>query len=331
MAENFRAIVAEKSDNGEITVGLKELTTNDLPKEKVKIKVDYSTLNYKDGLALTNSAPIVQKFPMVCGIDLAGTVVESLTNNFSVGDRVLVNGFGLSERHWGGYSELQRVNPDFLVKIPESFSSLQAMAIGTAGYTAMLAVNAIRDKNISPESGIVLVTGAAGGVGSVGIMLLSKLGYQVAASTGRASLADYLRELGATEILGRDEFARKAKPLEKENWAACIDSVGSTTLATVLAQTRYDGLVAACGLAGGTDLPATVIPFLLRNVTLQGIDSVMAPMSARERAWRDLATILDKEALEKAISVVPLDKTIEIAGEILEGNIRGRTVIDVNA
>ena len=331
MSEAFKAVMAEKDTDGQLSVSIKEITENELPDEKVLVSVEYSTLNYKDGLALTGSAPICQKFPMVCGIDLAGKVQNSEDERFQAGDSVLVNGYGLSERHWGGYSQKQRVNPDFLVKIPSVFNSQEAMAIGTAGYTAMLAVNALKDHGIEPGNGKVLVTGAAGGVGSVAILLLSKLGYSVAASTGRPELESYLKHLGAEVIVERDSLARKSKPLEKEEWSAVIDSVGSSTLATALSQIQYGGIVAACGLAAGADLPTTVIPFLLRNVALQGIDSVMAPMDARERAWSDLGNLLDKSSLESVTSVEPLENVLALGSSILRGQVKGRIVIDVNS
>lgn len=331
MTDTFNAIVAETDEGGNFSAGLKALTMNDLPDEAVLVDVEYSTVNYKDGLAVTNTAPICQKSPMVCGIDLAGTVAESNVVDWQIGDKVLVNGYGLSERHWGGYSQKQRVNPDFLVRVPAAFTTEQAMVIGTAGYTSMLAVNAIRDHGVKPEDGPILVTGSAGGVGSIAIILLAKLGYEVAASTGRPETADYLKSLGASQIIAREDLARKSKPLEKELWAGTVDSVGSTTLATALAQTRYNGCVAACGLAGGADLPGTVMPYLLRNVRLQGVDSVMAPMHLRERAWKDLGELLDPAAVTDVYRVEPLAAVPELSAAILRGEIRGRVVIDVNA
>ena len=331
MTTNFKAIVAEKNEVGEFFAEVKTLQESDLPNQGVLVDVAYSTLNYKDGLAVTNSAPICQKLPMVCGIDLAGTVAESTDGRFKSGDKVLANGFGLSERHWGGYSQKQRVNPDFLLHTPIAFTAKQAMAIGTAGYTAMLCVNAVRDHGTKPEDGPVLVTGSVGGVGSVAIMLLSKLGYDVVASTGRPEAEAYLRELGAGSIVNRADLARKSKPLEKESWAAVVDTVGSTTLATALAQTKYNGTVACCGLAGGIDLPGNMMPFIIRNVCLQGCDSVMAPMAVRERAWADLADLIDTEQLEKATAIEPMSRIPELAIAILKGQIKGRTVIDVNA
>jgi putative YhdH/YhfP family quinone oxidoreductase len=329
MASTLRAIVARKDANGNFSAGLENLSAADLPDEPVLIDVEYSTVNYKDGLAVTNTAPVCQKFPMVCGIDLAGTVVESKVPAWKPGDRVLVNGYGLSERHWGAYAEQQRVNPDFLLRIPAPFTSEDAMAIGTAGYTAMLCVNAIQDHGVEPGDGPVLVTGSAGGVGSVAIMLLAALGYEVVASTGRPETAAYLRGLGANSVIERAELARPARPLDRETYAATVDSVGSTTLASALSRTRYAGIVTACGLAGGADLPASVMPFILRNVTLQGIDSVMAPMAKRERAWRDLARLLDPARLKDVYAVEPLARVPELARAILRGEIRGRVVIDV--
>jgi acrylyl-CoA reductase (NADPH) len=331
MSTPIRAILATKDASGTFSARLAELTSADLPQAGVLIDVAYSTVNYKDGLAVTGTAPICQKLPMVCGIDLAGTVVTSTSPKWAPGDRVLVNGYGLSERHWGGYAQQQRVDPDFLVRIPEPLDARLAMAIGTAGYTAMLALNAIRDHGVLPAAGPVLVTGAAGGVGSLAILLLARLGYEVVASTGRPETAGYLKSLGAKDTIARSALARPAKPLERETWSAVIDSVGGMTLATALAQLRYNGVVAACGLAGGADLPGSVMPFLLRNVRLQGVDSVMAPMALRERAWRDLARLVDAAALKPVYTVEPLARVPELCAAILRGEIQGRVVIDVNA
>jgi acrylyl-CoA reductase (NADPH) len=331
MSDSMQAILATKDASGTFSARLTRIALSDIPDAEVLVDVAYSTVNYKDGLAVTGRAPICQKLPMVCGIDLAGTVAESRSPKWKRGDRVLVNGYGLSERYWGGYAQKQRVSADFLVRIPEPFDAQLAMAIGTAGYTSMLAVNAIRDHGVKPGAGPVLVTGGAGGVGSVAILLLAKLGYEVVASTGRPETAPYLTGLGAARTIARSDLARAAKPLEKETWAAVVDSVGSTTLATALSQLQYDGVVAACGLAGGGDLPATVMPFLLRNVRLQGIDSVMAPMPLRERAWNDLAQLLDATALKSAYTVEPLARVPELCASILRGEIRGRVVVDVNA
>lgn len=256
---------------------------------------------------------------------------ESRAAAFKPGDQVLVNGWGLSEKHWGGYAQQQRLKPDWLVRVPESLSLEQCMAIGTAGYTAMLCVHAIEDHGIGPDAGPVVVTGATGGVGSIAVMLLARLGYQVSAVSGKADAADFLTQLGASEVLPRDELDRKARPLESERWAAAVDSVGSQTLATVLAQTAYGGCVAACGLAGGIDLPSTVMPFILRGVTLAGIDSVMAPAAKRQRAWGALAELIDADKLSRVYTVEPLAKIPELAAALLAGHIKGRIVVDVNA
>lgn len=330
MAEHFNAIVVEQADKG-VKTELKQLSLADLPANDVLVEVAYSTINYKDGLAMTGAIPICREFPMVAGIDLAGTVVESASADFAPGDRVLVNGYGLSEVHWGGYAQMQRVRSEFLVKVPDAFDLKQTMAIGTAGYTAMLCVLGLEKAGVAPGDGPILVTGAAGGVGSVAIAVLAKLGYEVAASTGRAELTDYLRHLGATQIVDRETLAGNGKPLDRELWAGAVDSVGSKTLANVLSQVKYDGAVAACGLAQGADLPATVMPFILRDVTLVGTDSVQAPMHKRVEAWARLATDLDIARLDEMTTVEPLARAIELAPEILAGRVRGRVVIDVNA
>jgi acrylyl-CoA reductase (NADPH) len=331
VAETFRAIVAQKSDAG-ITASIRELQLGDLPDEDVLVDVSYSTLNYKDGLALTGAAPICRTLPLTCGIDLAGTVVESRDPAFSAGDRVLVNGFGLSESFPGGYSQKQRLRGEWIVRVPESLSLEQCMAIGTAGYTAMLCVLALQDAGNSPEAGPVLVTGAAGGVGSIAVSLLAGLGYEVHASSGRIEAeGDFLRKLGATALVSREELSRDSKPLEKELWAGVVDTVGDRTLATAIAQTRYDGVVTACGLAGGMGLPTTVMPFILRGVTLRGIDSVMAPLPRRQRAWDGLAEILDRDQLDRIYRKVPLAEVLQLAPQILAGQVRGRIVVDVNA
>jgi acrylyl-CoA reductase (NADPH) len=331
MTEPFNAIVAEEFD-GKSRASLKQIQLKDLPDEDVLVEVACSTLNYKDGLAVSGRGRICRNLPLICGIDLAGTVLESRDDAWQAGDQVLVNGFGLSEQYHGGYSEYQRLKPAWLVRVPQGLSAEQCMAIGTAGYTSMLCVQAIQDHGITPEQGPVLVTGAAGGVGSVAIALLAKLGYDVAASTGRVEeTGDFLRDLGAGTIIDRSELARECKPLEKETWAAVVDSVGDSTLATALAQTRYEGLVAACGLAGGMGLPTSVAPFILRGVTLRGIDSVMAPQARRQRAWDSLADVIDPEALQRIYRVEPMSRLPQLAEQILAGNIRGRVVIDVKA
>jgi acrylyl-CoA reductase (NADPH) len=330
MTDSFRAIVAEQA-NGGSQASLKELDLTDLPDDDVLVDVAYSTLNYKDGLAVTGKGKICRFFPMVCGIDLAGTVIESDNPDFAPGDKVLVNGFGLSETHWGGYSERQRVRSEWLVRAPEQFSLKQTMGIGTAGYTAMLCIQALLDRGLEPGAGPVVVTGASGGVGSIAVMLLAKLGFDVVAASGRATENEaFLNELGAASLIEREELSRASKPLESERWAAGVDSVGGETLATVLAQTRRAGAVAACGLAGGPKLNTTVMPFILRGVALEGIDSVMAPMAKRKRAWSALAENVDTELLETIFRTEPMTRVPELAGEILAGKVRGRIVIDVN-
>ena len=331
MSEKFSAIIAQKDLEGNFTAGLTQITNEDLPDEDVLIDVEYSTLNYKDGLAVTNKLPICQKFPMVCGIDLAGSVIDSKSEKFAQGQKVLVNGFGLSERYWGGYSQRQRINPSFLVAIPDNFSTKDAMAIGTAGYTAMLAVNAIRDHGVQPKDGDIVVTGAVGGVGSVAITLLSRLGYSVTASTGRTEHANYLEQLGAKNIIDRETLSGHGRPLDKETWCAAVDSVGSSTLANVLSKIKYSGIVAACGLAGGSDLPTTVLPFILRNVRLQGVDSVQAPLELRERAWTDLSDLIDQSKLQSVADIAKLSDVLDLGKKIVSGKIKGRIIIDVNS
>lgn len=330
MTETIRAIVARDND-GRVSGQLEEIAVDQLPDEDVLVDIGYSTVNYKDGLAVSGKGKICRSLPMVCGIDLAGTVVESRNDDFKPGDQVLVNGYGLSEKYWGGYAQKQRLKPEWLVPVPARLSLEQTMAIGTAGYTAMLCVQAIQDADIAADAGPVVVTGASGGVGSVAVMLLAKLGYDVTAVTGKPDGEAFLQSLGAVASLSRDELARQAKPLEKEVWAAAVDTVGSTTLATVLAQTRYEGVVTACGLAGGFDLPTTVMPFILRGVTLRGIDSVMASQDRRRRAWSALGELVDGDVLNKIYRVEPLARVPELAGDIVAGRIKGRVVIDVNA
>lgn len=299
------------------------------PGDDVVIDVEYSTINYKDGLALTNTSPVVRKWPMVAGIDAAGIVARSDHPRWKVGDRVLVNGWGLGETHWGGLGRKLRVRGDWLVRVPPAYTTRDAMAIGTAGYTAALAALALRAHHVVPDQGEILVTGATGGVGSVAISLLSALGYPVVGSTGKAAEVDYLRSLGAREVLDRAALAAPGRPLQKERWAGAIDSVGGATLANVCAQTRAGGTVAACGLASGMDFPSTVAPFILRGVTLAGIDSVMAPMAKREAAWDMLAQYLPSSALAKITHEVPLAGAFDVARDILAGRVRGRVVVDV--
>jgi acrylyl-CoA reductase (NADPH) len=301
------------------------------PGDDVVIDVHYSTINYKDGLALTNTSPVVRKWPMVAGIDAAGQVAASAHPKWKAGDTVVVNGWGLGETHWGGLAQRARVKGDWLVRIPAPLTPRDAMAIGTAGYTAALAVLALQDHGVTPAQGEVLVTGATGGVGSVAVALLASLGYAVVGSTGKAAETDYLKALGAREVIDRNSLSAPGKPLQKDRWAGAVDSIGSTTLANVCAQTRAAGTVAACGLAGGMDFPSTVAPFILRGVTLAGIDSVMAPLARREAAWQLLAEHLRTEHLAKITREVPLAGAFDVARDILAGRVRGRVVVDVNS
>ena len=331
MSESFNAIMAEDID-GRTKATLKKITLRDLPDEDVLVEIAYSTLNYKDGLAVSGKGKICRSLPLICGIDLAGTVIESRDPSFKPGDAVLVNGFGLSEKYNGGYTQKQRLKPEWLVRIPPGFTAEETMAIGTAGYTSMLCVQAIVDGGIEPEDGPVLITGAAGGVGSIAVSLLSRLGYQVTASTGRVDdTSDFLRKLGASEILPREELSRDSKPLERETWAAVIDTVGDKVLATALAQTKYEGVVAACGLAGGMGLQTSVAPFILRGVTLRGIDSVMASQERRQKAWDQLEKLIDKDHLKTIYCIEPMSNLPDLAQQIVAGTIQGRVVIDVNA
>ncbi|HEX4407750.1 MAG TPA: MDR family oxidoreductase [Xanthobacteraceae bacterium] len=324
----FKAIVVDKTDAGQ-SVQLTDFDDKNLMDGDVTVHVDYSTLNYKDGLAVTGKAPVVRRFPMIAGVDFAGTVEASSHPAWKPGDKVILNGWGLGETHLGAYAQKARVKGDWLVRLPDAFIARDAMAIGTAGYTAMLAVMALERAGITPLRGPVIVTGAAGGVGSVAIALLAKLGYTVAASTGRPEEADYLKGLGASEIIERKELTGTPRPLAKERWAAGIDSVGSATLANVLSMTRYGGAVAACGLAGGMDLPTSVAPFILRGVSLMGIDSVMCPLPLRQEAWRRLASDLDKSKIAAMVNEIGLDGVIEAGKRIVEGQVRGRIVVKV--
>ena len=326
----FTALVITKNDSTQAT-SITQLDEDQLPDGAVTVRIDYSTLNYKDGLAITGKSPVVRKFPMIPGIDFAGVVEASTSDQWHPGDRVVLNGWGVGETHWGGLAQKARVNPDWLLRLPEKFTSKQAMAIGTAGYTASLCVDALVKQGVTADQGDVLVTGASGGVGSVAVALLSRAGFKVVASTGRASEGDYLRALGANQIVDRAELSQPGKPLQKEKWVAAIDCVGSHTLANVCAQTRYGGYVAACGLAQGMDFPTSVAPFILRGVSLLGIDSVMAPRPLRNSAWTRLARDLDIAALDAIGTLAPLADAQRIAGEMLAGQIRGRVVIDVNA
>ena len=328
MSENFKALMIEKNDENQI-VEMVNINEDDLMDGNILVNVTHSTLNYKDGLAITGASPVVRSFPMIPGIDFSGIVLSSEDKDFSVGDRVVLNGYGLSENHFGGYSEKARVKSEHLLKLPENISNKQAMAIGTAGYTAMLCVLAIEDHGINPDDGVILVSGASGGVGSVAISLLSGLGFNVEASTGRPEETSYLNNLGAKSVIDRKELSEPSRPLGKERWAGAIDSVGSTTLANILSQVSYGGAVSACGLAQGMDLPSTVMPFILRGVSLLGIDSVMAPMSLRKRAWERLSKDINFEKLEDMVVEVGLDQVKELAKDILQGQVRGRVVVNI--
>lgn len=326
----FSAIVIDKNDAGQ-TVSLQQVDESALPEGDVTIDVAYSTLNFKDALAITGSSPIARKFPMVPGIDLVGSVTESSHADWKAGDTVVLNGWGVGEGHWGGLAQKARLKGDWLVPLPSAFTPAQAMAIGTAGYTAALCVDALVDWGVKPEQGEVLVTGATGGVGSVAIVLLKKLGFSVAALTGKPAEADYLKELGAETIIDRAEMSEKGKPLQKERWAGVVDAAGSHTLVNACAQTRYGGAVAACGLAQGADFPGTVMPFILRGVSLLGIDSVMAPKAKRLKAWDRLARDLDAAALESIGQTIGLGEAIDTAKKFMSGEVKGRYIVDVNA
>jgi acrylyl-CoA reductase (NADPH) len=324
----FKAYVIEKAEKG-TSGALSEFDEANLMDGDVTVRVEYSTVNYKDGLAVTGSAPVVRRFPMIAGIDLAGTVESSTNPNWKAGDQVILNGWGLGEAHLGAYAEKARVKGDWLVRLPAGMSARDAMAIGTAGYTAMLAVMALERHGLKPESGPIVVTGAAGGVGSVAVAILAKLGFNVIAITGRTQEADYLEGLGASEILDRKELSGPAKPLAKERWAGGIDSVGSTTLANLLSMTRYGGAIAACGLAGGMDLPGSVAPFILRGVCLYGIDSVMCPLPKRNEAWKRLEKDLDRQKLAAMTTEIGLSELPDAAAKILKGQVRGRIVVKI--
>ena len=324
----FRAIVVEKAEGG-TKAALTDFDEANLMEGDVTVRVEYSTVNYKDGLASTGKAPVVSRFPMIAGIDLAGTVENSSHPAWKSGDKVILNGWGCGETHLGAYGAKARVKGDWLVRLPQGMSTRDAMAIGTAGYTAMLAVIALERHGLKPERGPIAVTGAAGGVGSVATTILAKLGFSVSAVTGRTGAAEYLKGLGATEIIERKELAGPPKPLAKERWAGAIDAVGSTTLANLLSMTRYGGAVAACGLAGGMDLPASVAPFILRGVCLYGIDSVMCPLPQRQEAWKRLETDLDRQKLATMTREIGLAGVPEAAASILAGQVRGRIVVKI--
>lgn len=325
----FKAIRIDKADKG-TTAALTQFDEAELMEGDVTVRVEWSTLNYKDGLALTGKSPVVRRFPMIAGIDFAGTVEATSNPNWKPGDKVIGNGWGMGETHLGAYAEKVRVKGDWLVRLPDGMSARDAMAIGTAGYTAMLSVLALENHGLKPADGPVIVTGAAGGVGSVAIAVLSKLGYHVIASTGRTSEEGYLKGLGATEIIDRNELSAPGKPLGKERWAGGIDSVGSTTLANLLAMTKYRGAIAASGLAGGMDLPSSVAPFILRGICLLGIDSVMCPLPLRKQAWTRLATDLDVAKLADITQEIALDQVIDAGAKVLAGQVRGRIVVKIS-
>jgi acrylyl-CoA reductase (NADPH) len=326
--DRFDALLISKSDAGQkaewTSLGEDELMEGD-----VTLRVSHSTINFKDGLAITGKSPVIRRWPMIPGIDMAGTVTASSHPEFKPGDEVLANGWGLGEAHYGGYAQMARVKGDWLLPVPKGLSRADCMAIGTAGYTAMLCVLALEAHEVTPASGPILVTGSAGGVGSVAIALLARLGYSVTASTGRPETADYLKSLGASDIIAREELAGTPRPLARERWAGAVDVVGSTTLANVLSQTRYGGTVTACGLAQGMDLPANVAPFILRNVALAGIDSVMAPKPKRAKAWARLAADLDLGKLRAMTETRPVRDAVALAPEILDGKVKGRVVLTV--
>ncbi|MEO8753701.1 MAG: MDR family oxidoreductase [Casimicrobiaceae bacterium] len=329
----MKGILIEKTDAAQ-RAGVADIDPAQLPGVEaggeVTVDVDYSTINYKDGLAITGKSPVVRKFPMVAGIDFAGTVADSAHPDWHAGDRVILNGWGVGESHWGGLAQQARVKGAWLVRMPAGLTSRQTMAIGTAGYTAMLCVMALEQHGVFPAHGEIVVTGASGGVGSVAIALLSKLGYRVVASSGKLAESEYLMALGAHEVIDRAQLSAPGKPLAKERWAGAIDSVGSHTLANVCASTRYRGAVAACGLAGGFDFPATVLPFILRGITLCGVDSVMAPKAVREAAWSRLARDIDRAKLDALTTEVALHDALAAGASIVDGKLRGRIVVDVN-
>jgi acrylyl-CoA reductase (NADPH) len=325
---SFKAIVIRKSDGGQ-TVAFSDFDENELMEGDVTFRVEWSTINYKDGLAITGKAPVVRRFPMIAGIDAAGTVETSSHPEWKPGDKVVLNGWGCGETHLGGYAEKMRCKGDWLVALPATMTTRDAMAIGTAGYTAMLAVLALERHGVTPDRGPVIVTGASGGVGSVAVAILAKLGHHVIAATGRPQEADYLKELGAAEVIARQELTGPVRALGKERWAGGVDGVGSVTLANVLSMTRYGGAIAACGLAGGMDLPTSVAPFILRGVSLLGIDSVMCPQQLRRNAWRRLETDLDAKKLATMTEQIGLSGVVEGAQRLMGGAVRGRIVVKI--
>jgi acrylyl-CoA reductase (NADPH) len=326
----FKAVFLQKNEQGEFKASVQELDESQLPGSgDVLVQISHSTLNYKDGLAICNKSPVVRQWPMVAGIDGAGTVLESAHSGFKPGDEVILNGFGVGETHWGCLAEKAKLKGDWLIKRPEGLSAAQAMAIGTAGYTAMLCVLGLEKSGVKPENGEVLVTGATGGVGSIAIVLLNKLGYTVVATSGKPEQAEFLKGLGASEVLDRKLLSEPGKPLQRERWAGVVDCVGSHTLANACAQTKYGGTVTACGLAQGMDLPSSVAPFILRGVALKGIDSVMAPLAVREEAWRRLASDLDLNKLNDLTRTLSLEGAIDAAAEIMAGTNTGRVLIKI--
>jgi len=325
----IKALMIEKTDDDQI-VTMKELDESQMPQREVKVDIDYSTLNYKDSLIMTNSLPLARAFPLVPGIDFAGTVIESKSADYTVGQKVVLNGWGVGEEYWGGLAQQANVDADWLVPLPSAFDTRQAMAIGTAGYTSMLCVLALEKHGVTPDKGQIIVTGASGGVGSVVITLLNTLGYEVVAVTGRPEERPFLEKLGAKEIIDRETLSQPGKPLQKQRWAGAVDTVGSTILANICAGLHYDGVVAACGLASGMDLTGTVMPFILRGVTLAGVDSVLCPRERRIEAWERLATDLDVEMLNELTTEIGLSDVIEIAPKFMTNQVRGRIIVDVN-
>ncbi|MEL6405111.1 MAG: MDR family oxidoreductase [Chloroflexota bacterium] len=329
MTDTFRALLLTQDDDRNTHADFADVTIDDLPEGEVLVKVAYSSLNYKDGLAVTGSSPVVRSFPMVPGIDFAGTVEAFTSDDFSVGDSVVLTGWGVGEKHWGGYAEYARVPAEYLVPLPDGLSAEDAMAVGTAGFTAMLAIMALEDAGVSPDAGEIVVTGAAGGTGSMAVAMLAAMGYKVVASTGRGdSLSDYLTSLGASEIIGR--FDAPSRPLAKTRWAGAVDSVGGDTLAAILPEVNYGGSVACFGLAGGSDLQTTVFPFILRGVSLLGVDSVMCPTPRRIAAWERIRDVMTDELFSAIKQVEPLSNVTELAPAILKGDVRGRVVFDVS-
>ncbi len=324
----FKALLLEEAD-GKQSASVKNLTTADLPEGEVLVKVQYSSLNYKDGLAVTGLGKIIRSFPMVPGIDLVGTVEESSDSRYQPGMAVVMTGWGVGEQYWGGFSQYARLKADWLVPLPEGMTAVRSMEVGTAGLTAMLCVLALEEGGVKPESGPVVVSGAAGGVGSIAVLLLAKLGYQVAAITGRPETADYLKKLGATEIVTRESMAEPSRPLEKQRWAGAVDTVGDTILARIIAETNYGGTVTACGLAASFKLPATVMPFILRNVRLQGVDSVSCPYERRCQAWQRLQALLPEDMASDVTNLIGLEQVPDYAQRIVQGLVRGRVVVDL--